>query len=90
MQRNPSWKANHHSYCQNVPCLLWNSKVYYYIHESSSLRSNLTLSSHLCLGVSRSMFQGMWLIGVLEMAVVHFMYGLADVNTREACHVYQQ
>jgi len=33
MEQSPSWEANQFSTSQEIPCILWNSKVCYHIHH---------------------------------------------------------
>ena len=33
MEQSPSWKADQFSASQEIPCILWNSKVHYLIHR---------------------------------------------------------
>ena len=33
-EQSPSWEANQFSASQEIPCILWNSKVHYCIHKS--------------------------------------------------------
>ena len=33
MQHSPSWEANWFSASQEIPHILWNSKVHYHIHK---------------------------------------------------------
>jgi len=42
MERSPSWEANNHSSNPKIPCLLWNPKVHYRVHKSTSLDLNLS------------------------------------------------
>ena len=37
MEHSHSWKANNSSVCQQIPCILWNLKVHYHIHNSLPL-----------------------------------------------------
>jgi hypothetical protein len=37
MEQNPSWEANSHPASQEIPCLLWNTKVHYGVHNSPTL-----------------------------------------------------
>jgi hypothetical protein len=34
MEKSPSWEANSHSACQEIPCLLQNPKVHYHVHKT--------------------------------------------------------
>jgi hypothetical protein len=34
MEQSPSWQANRSSATQEIPCILWNLKVHYLIHNS--------------------------------------------------------
>jgi hypothetical protein len=36
------WEANSHSASQEIPCLLWNPKVHYHVHNSPPEVSVLT------------------------------------------------
>jgi len=33
MEQSPSWEANQFSVSQEIPCILWNLKVHYHIHN---------------------------------------------------------
>jgi hypothetical protein len=37
MERSPSWETNSHSANQEIPHLLWNSKIHYRVDKSPSL-----------------------------------------------------
>jgi hypothetical protein len=34
MEQNTSWEANQFSANQEIPCILWNLKIYYRIYKS--------------------------------------------------------
>ena len=34
MEQKPSWEANRSSATQEIPCILWNQKVHYCVHNS--------------------------------------------------------
>jgi hypothetical protein len=34
MEQSPSWEVDRSSGSQEIPCILWNLKVYYRIHKS--------------------------------------------------------
>jgi hypothetical protein len=70
MEPSPSWESNRFSTSQEIPGILWNSKVHYRIHKCpppvpvlSQLdpvrtpTSILILSSHLRLGLPSGLFQ---------------------------------
>jgi len=71
MEQSPSWEANRFSASQEIPRILWNTKVHYRIHKCpppvpilsqftrphpTSWRSILISSSHLRLGLSSCLF----------------------------------
>ena len=33
MEQSCSWEANSYTASQEIPCILWNMKVHYYIHK---------------------------------------------------------
>jgi len=37
MQHSPSWEAKNHSASQEIPLDLYNPKVHYHVHKSSTL-----------------------------------------------------
>ena len=71
MEQSPSWEANRFSASQEIPCILWKTKVHYCSHKSlppvpvlchinpvphPTSRSVLILSSHLWPGLLSGLF----------------------------------
>jgi len=42
MEHSPSWEADSHTASQEILCLLWNLKVYYWVHKGLPLVPILT------------------------------------------------
>ena len=96
MEQSPSWEANWLSASQEIPCIVWNLKVHYCIHKcpppvptlshinlvhtSTSWRSILILSFHLCLGLPRGLFPSGFPTKTLYMPLLSPICATCRVN----------